>query len=92
MARKFALPPEISHLERMLRSLEGPLSPEGKRVLAAARAGIEMLTHRKEEVPQLHVARRKRALRSVSGGAPLREDMLPDRIREMLEQCRRAEE
>jgi hypothetical protein len=95
MARKFASAPsdpQVSQLARMLRSLEGPLAPEARRVLAAARVGLKLLEARKQksDVPSLH--ERRERLRSVAGGTPLQEEQLPGCIQSMLAQYRALEE
>ena len=82
---------DITEFRRLVQSLHYPLSPEGKRVLAAAKVGLRLIQERTEEVkrakravlPQLHVQRQKPA-RAVAGGTPLCENKLPSCIQEML--------
>lgn len=104
MARKLALSEltiplqaDVARFQRMLRSPEHHLSPEGRRVLAAARVGLQLLNERTEEVrrarasivPQLH-ARRNLRSRAVAGGTPVCESNLPGCIQEMLTEYRRS--
>lgn len=87
MARKLSLQ-EIressAQLARLLASLQHPLSPEGKRVLAAARVGLQLIKEAREEKS----SQRKKP----EGAQPTREENLPESIRELLAVHRNAGE
>lgn len=85
MARKLSLH-EIressAQLTRLLSSLQHPLSPEGKRVLAAAKVGLKLIRESRKEkgVPK----------RKFTTAQKTREENFPDSIRELLELHRKV--
>jgi|GEM_PF-6517821 len=64
-----------SHIGRLMGSLHYPLSPEGERVLAAAKVGLQLIRERK--TPE------KKTKRKVTDSRVVEENF-PDSIREML--------
>jgi len=69
----------VAHLRRLFGSLQYPLSPEGERVLAAAKVGLRLI---RKEAP----VKKKPGLKkpSIYTGPKVVEENFPDSIREML--------
>jgi hypothetical protein len=89
MARKLSIPGTDSReaqLRRLMSSIHYPLSPEGKRVLAAAKVGLQLI--RREASPERKVAAKKKPASSSN----VIEENFPQSIREMLVQYRKQEE
>lgn len=93
MARKFSMQDssrpdsQAAHLKRLVSSLQYPLSPEGERVLAAAKVGLKLI---RKEAPEKKTGPKlvKSAQRPNSR---VIEENLPDSIREMLIMTREQE-
>ncbi len=86
MARKLShqeIRESSAQLSRLLSSLQHPLSPEGKRVLAAAKVGIQLIKEAREE--KKTPRKKPRVAREV------REENFPDSIRELLKHHRNTE-
>lgn len=82
MARKLSLleiRESSAQLSRLLSSLQHPLSPEGKRVLAAAKVGLQLIRDSRKDSKEKAVPKRK-----FSTAQSTREENLPDSIRELL--------
>lgn len=65
-----------AQLSRLLSSLHHPLSPEGKRVLAAAKVGLQLIKEAREDM--------KKPRKKPAGAQQTREENFPDSIRELL--------
>lgn len=69
----------VAHLRRLFGSLQYPLSPEGERVLAAAKVGLKLI---RKDTPEKKSAPRAKPVKQPS--SKVVEENLPASIREML--------
>lgn len=69
----------VAHLKRLVGSLQYPLSPEGERVLAAAKVGLKLI---RKDMPEKKAPKSVKTIQRPS--AKVVEENLPESIREML--------